>query len=101
MRGVAAVGAALVVVILAGCGGDDADLNEDQKQASRVMQSDGGLSSKDADCIAGKLTGEALDSASHDGDFSELNGAPGGSDVASAYEDCTGKNFREVFGYQP
>lgn len=90
---------AILTIGVAGCGSSGPNLSSDQKQVSAAIHH-AGLSSKDADCIAGKLTGRALDEAGGDANFSELSGHDGG-EVAAAYSDCTGRNFREIFHYNP
>jgi len=90
---------AILTIGVAGCGNSGPNLSSDQKEVSAKIHH-AGLSSKDADCIAGKLTGRALDAANGDANFSELSGQDGG-EVAAAYSDCTGKNFQDTFHYNP
>lgn len=86
---------------LAACGGGSS-MNTDQKQAASRMQSEGGFSGKDADCIAKKLSGDALDLVRRDPDFSDLTqDTTAGPKVAAAFESCTGKNFENTYHYNP
>lgn len=100
-RLVAPAAALALLTPLAACGDDGPKLNDQQKDVASRLESDGHLSKKDAECIAGKLSGDGLDAAKHDANFSELNGYSGGEAVAKAFTDCTGKSFEDTYHYSP
>lgn len=95
----ATTAAAILSIGATGCGSSGPHLSADQKHVATKIH-DAGTSANDANCIAGKLTGSALDAANNDANFSELSGDDGGK-VAAAWSDCTGKNFQATFQYDP
>lgn len=92
----------LAVLVLTGCSSGP-DLTDDQKSLATKVAENVPLEQKDAECIIGKVKddSEAYSAVKSDTNFSELNGISGGSKVAKAYTDCTGKDFGATFGYRP
>lgn len=99
----ALVAAALAsTTLLTACGGGSG-LNDEQKKLAEKVHAEAGISSKQAECLIGKLKDDekGYDSIKHDANLSEQEGE-GGSAVAAAFADCSdGKTFSEVFGYDP